>query len=138
MVGTVEGVTRAELANEGETTGAAIVTVSVDDELKTSEGQQHQIDILLHWPKELNLEAFDRDLPPGSTVAFYGYDEFSDKVIGRSPDDPTLVVPDPQGFIIEVPDGSLENVWGEMEGASPEWERINSLDALYQEMGIAR
>jgi hypothetical protein len=57
-------------------------------------------------------------------------------VIDRELGLPVLHDPDPQGLMLETPDGALVNVWGESDPADEQWRRITSLAALSEVLAV--
>lgn len=133
VVGSVQSIKPVLLRNEGEHTGGVILTLEVEDSWKPPSAGTNVVNVVLHWPKNLGLGAFKQDLPEGSRVAFFGYEV--DLPVDGEAGSLVLHDPDPQGLMLETPDGGLVNVWGEEGTHDDAWEHLTSLDALAEVLG---
>lgn len=124
----VTGVQGVQVRNEGEATGGVVITTQVQDAYEGRAGVGDRVDIFLRWPDNLPLDAFERDLPSGTRLSFFGY-QVERPVIGRAAAQ-ALYEPAPQGLLIEEADGSLINVWAEEEFSPPAWEALTSVEAV--------
>lgn len=137
VVGSVQSSKLVAIRDEGETTGGVVVTLRIEDSWKAVPANQGTVDVILRWPQNLDLTAFERDLPFGSRVAFFGY-EVELPVIDRPAGAPTLHDPHPQGLMFVGPTGDLVNVWGEDVMVNEQWRRVTSLKTLSEAIGDPR
>lgn len=69
-------------------------------------------------------------IPVGTQIAFFGGIGSRTSLLTAKVEAP-VYEPAPQGFILVLPDGTLENVWGEEANANlPGWKGIVSVEDL--------
>ncbi len=137
VVGSVRSISRVLLQNDGEFTGGVIITLKVEESWKAPLDKPDTIDVFLRWPKNLTIDAFERDLPVGSRIAFFGY-RVDLPVLDREQGSPALYDPDPQGLMLLTATGALVNVWGEAELAGEQWGDVTSLTKLSDVLGVSK